>query len=291
MYNISTHTTQINGWIMLTLDLDFTSHALSDLNYVVDLIEHEMEIPGRIIKPDVLLTSSSENQSVIADCKSETITEQQSQNYKYAEGNPGTVLRATDLATDIDRPEYKVEACYSSFSDLTSNEILSSGDFTFVHFEHTTSGVFIRNPIQFADDNLSSIFPFNMDPDKNLPTEYYPFDIEHREDYQEFVSALIQSLIYNAANNSVFDVEEALRDAHPYWKHIGDEKQQRFIEEAEKIMYKLKSEDVSDYIEKIAGTDGEYIVHHRTASALQDRLSNPGFIERVSAQIDQKTLN
>lgn len=290
MYNISTHTTQINGWIALTRDLSYFSHSLSRLNYVVDIIEQEMEHSNGTVKPDVLLTSTNENQSIITDCKSNTLTKDQTERYLYLENNPETILEATEFKSKIDSSEYSVEACYSSFSDLTDHRIILLYNIAFVHFEHSSSGVLISNKSRFDDEDLAKIFPINMRPDKNLPTEYYPFDIEQREDYQEFVSSLIQSLIHNAANESIFDVEEALRDAHPYWQQIGEEKQEHLIQEANKIMMKLKSEEISEYIEKISKSKGEYIVHYRTATALQKRLSDPDFIERVASQIDQQTL-
>lgn len=290
MYNISSHTTQVNGWIALARGFEGFSHSLAELDFAVDLIEHEVSHTEGIVKPDIVLTSVEEDLSIIIDCKSKTLTSSQTQRYVYLNKNPEIFLKATEYEDDIDSQNYRVEACYSSFSDLTSDDAIRSYNFAFVHFKHSSSGVLISNPSPFDDEKLVTTFPINMDPERNLPTEYYPFDIEQREDYQEFASSLIQSLIHTAATDSVFDVEEALRDAHPYWEHIGEEKSERLIEEANKIMKKLEAEEVSEYIEKIADSDGEYMVHHKTASALQNRLSQPDFIEGVAAQIDQQTL-
>ncbi len=282
----------MNGWIAMTRDPPFMSHGLSGLDYVVDLIEHEITLPDALVKPDALLTSSQNNHSIIADCKSETVTADQSVRYLQAKDNPASVLDQVSLPEAIDRSNYTVEACYSSFSNLaTKYEFLSDLPFPFVHFSHTTSGVFIRNPVSFENSRLAGTFPVNMNPDKELPTEYYPFDIEQDEDYQEFVSALIQSLIYNAANNSVFEVEEALKDAHPYWEHISEKKRQRTLEEARKVMQKLSSKEIADSIDKIANSENRYVVHHRTASALQEKLSDPNFIDEVAAVIDQEQLD
>jgi len=282
----------MNGWIAMTRDPPFMSHGLAELDYVVDLIEHDIPLPGALVKPDILLTSQRNNHSIIVDCKSETITPDQTERYLKAQENPDSILHEISLSGAIDATKYSAEACYSSFSNLaTKFGFLSDIAFPFVHFSHTTSGVFIRNPVPFENDSLAGSFPVNMNPDKELPTEYYPFDIEHEEDYQEFVSALIQSLIYNAANDSELDVEEALKDAHPYWGHISDEKRRRTLEEAQKVMRKLSSKDVDHSIDKIATSENRYIVHHRTASALQKKLSDPDFIKDVAAVIDQERLD
>ena len=290
MYNLSNHTLQINAWIALARDLEIFSHELGE-DFKVDLIEKAIAWSGNESKPDIILTSSSIDYSLLVDCKSATLPSNQAKRYKKLEDHPEVVIERTSYRDQINDSQYSIETCYSSFSDLSNDLALTALHLAFVHFQRSSSGILIENPIPFQNPTLASSFPINMDSSKTIPTEYYPYDVEEKEDYKEFVSFLIQSMIGYAAKNGVFDVEEALKDHHRYWDILGDEKKDNLIREARIIMRKLEAEELSEYIENVASSDEQYIVHHSTGQAIQDRLDDPEFLDRVANQASQSTLD
>lgn len=291
MYSVSTHTTQINGWISLTKSRKEFSHTLRDYGYQCEFIEKQIKFDGKISKPDVVLTSDRENHSIIIECKGEGLDPDQYSRYKLLEKESNVLLQESRFNGAIDKGRYENEVCYSSFSDLSTHSLILSEPSAFVHFQKTTSGILLSNLSEFTSDTLRSAFPINMDPDEDIPMEYYPFDIEQPEDYPEFVSAIIQSVITTSIQDGVLDVEVVLEEAHPYWNHIDQKKRDRFIEEAKKVMVKLEREELMKFVENIAESETQWKVHHKTAEAIQERLDDPEFDENVAEVVNQSTFS
>ncbi|WP_158057948.1 hypothetical protein [Halorussus halophilus] len=287
---MSPHTVQINGWVSLAKDRRGFSHSLARYEYECDLIESEMEVADDIVHPDVVLTSGPNNHSIVAECKSKTLDEDQLRRYQLLEGNSDTLLQNSSLDSLVDSSIFKLETCYSSLSDLSTRKLLVNTDTTFVQFKHSpSSGVLIKNSIEFDSTTLASAFPINMDPDEALPTEYYPFDVDQQEDSEQFVSTVIQALLRAALVKDTTDIEEVLEEVHFHWNHISDEKQDRFITETEHLLQYLKRKELQGYIENVADAEGKWRVSAQTAQALQDRMEGPEFVEKIAQEISPQT--
>lgn len=290
MYSVSNHTAQINCWIALTKTRDEYSHSLAGIGYECDFIEGTLNVEGEVSNPDIVLTSSRKDHSVAIECKGDGIDEDQFDRYQLLISNPESLLNASRFEEDLSISEFESEICYSSFVDLSNRRAFLTNNAAFVHFQRTTSGIFLTNLHEFESNRLSEAFPINMDPDEEIPIEYYPFDIENKDDYREFVSAIIQAILRTSIRDGVFDVGPVLDEAHPYWDYIGENKQEKFKKEAKKVLEKLKHEDLFEFIENIADSDSEWKVHHKTADAIQERLNDPEFVEKVAKVVDQTTV-
>lgn len=291
MYSVSKHTVQVNCWIALTKARSEFSHTLDRYGYKCDYIEKSISVDGDVAKPDVVLTSRNEQHSIFVDCKGRGVDDEQHLRYKKLEDNTEVSLGYSRFKDDLDKSKYYGELCYSSFTDLSREPAIISHPTAVVHFENTTSGMFLSNPHEFNSSTVNSAFPINMDRNEKIPIEYYPFDIEQSEDYTEFVSALIQAVLRTAMRDGILDVEEVLNEAHPYWENIGKKKREQYISEAKKVMVKLEQENIMGFIENIAETDTEWKVHHKTADAIQDRLGDPEYIEEIAGVVEQSTFD
>ena len=292
MYNLSEHTTQVNGWISLTKSRQEFSQTLEDHGYECDFMEKELETGGGISVPDVVLTSKDENHSIVVECKKGGVEKDQHSRYKRLERNSDSLLRASRFNGSLDRAKFASETCYSAFADLSGNSILRKGGTSFVHFQKTTSGILLDNLLKFKSPTVRTAFPINMDPDEQIPVEYYPFDIEQDDDYSEFVSALVQALIVTAIQGGTLNVEEVMEEAHPYWNQLGQKKRGRFIKEGSKVMKILEYRELVGFIENISKSESEWMVHPGTAEAIQVRLDEEDFIGKVAeASLEQTTFD
>lgn len=80
--HVSDHTLQINAWIGLCqLSSEFPD-ILRRLGYRVDTIDPYFIHDGNEVNPDLILTSSEANHSLVIDCKSWWLEEHQNKRYK-----------------------------------------------------------------------------------------------------------------------------------------------------------------------------------------------------------------
>lgn len=288
MYNISNHTAQINGWISLTLEDIGLSDSLYDLGYYCDVIEHQFYLGDDVLHPDVILTSTERNHSVVTECKSRRIDQGQMDRYKGLDDVPEALV-SRGVVSGIDSNDLTIDIVVSSLTDLTDVRDQLPDDFVIVQFEHAPySGYVIRvkNDDGFSDDELDQKFPINSDPGEYLPTEFYPFDI-YEEDREAMVSAVLQSVIHFSITEGNFTSKDIMRDAHLFWDQMGDKKQTELIKLCDEIIKRLSYEGMNEYIEKVAESEeNEWRGLSKSIQAIQNRSDE--FVRRTVEKLETR---
>lgn len=293
MFELSWHTHQINLWIALSRHEDTFSATLAKHGFECDVIEDHFylfEDDGEdVLHPDIILTSPQYDYSLIVDCKSEEIDPDQLERYlKLNENKDMLILQ--DLVRDVDPDDFGVEMVLSSFSRLSSSEIPDS--FAIVHFDQDPySGLSIwnldENPFKMAEVN--GTFPINVKPSYPLPTGHYPFDV-YEGDKEAMVSSVFSSVVSLAMQEGEFSIEDILRRSHPYWDKLGDQKFSELKDRVEIIYLELLNAGLEEYLDKIAGTEGqEWMRTSKTIQAVQRETDY--YVERVIGELPQARLD
>jgi hypothetical protein len=293
MFELSWHTHQINIWIALS-EFDPTfSHTLAELGYECDVIEDRLYIHdgdgNQIIHPDVVLTSSDEEHSLVVDCKSKRINVGQIERYLSVFENKSQLV-IQGLVEGVNAADLSVDAVLSSFSDLSASGLPEK--FAIVHFDHDPhSGLAIWNPDGFTFDNrvTSEAFPINMHPAHPLPTGHYPFDV-YEADKEAMVSNVFSTVMSLAISEGEFSIEDILDRSHPYWNKLGNEKKEELVEKVRVVYLELLNAGLDEYLDKIAGTEGrQWRSNSKTIQAVQRRTDY--YVEKVMNELPQARLD
>lgn len=293
MLDRSNHTHQINLWIALSKFEPTFSDTLGQNGYECDVIEERLYLHGqdgeRTIHPDVVLSTTSEDHALIVDCKSESLSEDQFERYLMLEGGEEQLV-TQGLVDGVSIDNLSEDTTISSFTDLSGPEIPDG--IAFIHFKTSPSSglsIWNTNEHEFEKESLNEIFPINVDPTHPLPTSYYPFDI-YEADKEAMVSTVLTSIISLAMREGDFSIEDILHTSHPYWDKLGSDKQRQIRERVEIIFGELRRAGLEDYLERIAGTEGqEWQRISKTIQAVHDKTDY--YVDRVMDNLPQARLD
>lgn len=293
MLDRSWHTHQINLWIALSRFEPTFSNTLSELGYECDVIEDRLYIHdgdgNDIICPDVILTSDVDEHSLVIDCKSEEVDSDQLERYlRLYDREEQLVVQG--LVREIDSETLSIDTVLSSFSNLSEKPI--QNEFSIVHFDLAPySGLSIWNAeeYQFNSESVSESFPINVHPEQPLPTGHYPYDI-YEGDKEAMISIVLSTIISLTMKEGEFSIEDILKQSHPYWNTLGENKKSELYDRVEIIFHELRRLGLDDYIEKIAGTEGrEWQRTSKTIQAINRRTDF--YVSRVIDELPQARLD
>lgn len=270
MLDLSWHTHQINLWIALSGFETTFSTTLAEIGYECDVIEEKLYLENdtgeETIHPDVVLTSASEEHSLVIDCKAERVDSEQLRRYLAIEDKQEQLV-VQGLVSDVAATSLTSETLLSSFSELSSDDFPDG--IGVVHFDQDPySGLAIWNLDKYplSHQDTSDVFPINVDPDQPLPVHHYPFDV-YEADKEAMVSNVFSAVMSLAMNEGEFSIEDILERSHPYWDKIGGDKQEELTERVNTIYYELLEAGLEEYLEKISGTQGKE--WKRTSATIQ----------------------
>lgn len=289
MRNVSEHTAQMNFWISLCqVDPKFPDD-LRQAGYVVDIIDPDFIHDGDPINPDVILTSSASDHSVVIDCKSWVLKEHQNERYKALVESPG-VLPSQGIVTGVVPDSFSIDFGYSSFNDLTENDDLPENDFAVVWFD---DGPILKvdtvKDYDFDEDALSRCFPIQLREGERIPTDYYPFDPGIDDDEEQMIISVLQETIHLALEQESFTTNEILNGAHPFWVDWADEKRQEARTRVETIIGQYSQSGLKSHIEKVQRSEPpEWRVVSKSLQALQRKTEE--FIDEAKVALEQREL-
>ncbi|WP_347877808.1 hypothetical protein [Halobacterium sp. R2-5] len=292
MENVSNHTLQINAWIGLCqLDRTFPD-SLRNLGYTVDIIDPDFVHEGTKVNPDLILTSRAHNHSIVIDCKSKTLDEEQNEKYEAIHHSPTFLLTRGVVSSAESTEDYDAEFAYSSFADLSVNPFLPDNDFAVVHFDEDANQYIVRTieDYEFNLDELQSTFPI-FTGTRRLPTEYYPFDVgTNEDDYRQFTISILQSTVHVALAQDTFDVDDLLEDAHPLWVDLDANLKNELRSHTKTILSEYQQQGLDEHIQKIqAGSTDEWKVVSKSLQALQRKVDE--FVDDVQTKLEQTSLD
>ncbi|WP_338916298.1 hypothetical protein [Salinirubellus litoreus] len=279
----------MNAWIALTRSDPTFSHTLAELEYGCDVIEPPIFVEDHDLHPDIVLTSVRHANSLVVDCKSNTVEPDQLERYQALKGREDALV-AQGIVRDVAADDLSAELTLSSFTDL-SNDNYIPDPFALVHFRHDPSSgfsVWNLDGHEFTFDALRELFPINGEPSQPLPVSYYPYDV-YEEDRRTFVTHILRSVISLAVKQGEFSAEDVVRDSHQYWEALSNEKQKQLLREAKQTIYELQEAGLDDHIEVIAETDGtEWKRISKSIQAVSDKTDY--YVDRVTEALDQQTF-
>lgn len=292
MQHLSNHTLQINAWIGLCqLDRTFPD-SLRNLGYTVDIIDPVFVHEGEEVNPDVILTSRAYNHSIVIDCKSKTLDEDQNTKYETVHHSPEILLKRGIVSLADPSGEYDAEFAYSSFADLSVNPFLPDNDFAVVHFDEDASQYIARTlgDYEFNLADLEDVFPV-FTGTRHLPTDYFPFDVgTNDDDYRQFTISILQSTVHVALAQDTFDAGDLLEDAHPLWVDLDTNMKKELRAHAQTIISDYQRQGLDDHIQKVqAGSNSEWKVVSKSLQALQRKVD--GFVDDVQTKLEQTSLD
>jgi hypothetical protein len=269
------------------------SGTLLELGYEADVIEEKVflqtEEGEEVVHPDIILTSPSQEHSLIIDVKSTKIDKDQLERYLILEDNEKQLF-LQGLIEDTSIQDLRTDITLSSFTDLCNAGIPSS--IAVVHFDISpSSGLFIKNckDNKITNEDTADAFPINVHPEYPLPTGHYPFDIAEG-DQEEMVSTVFMTVMELSIKSGEFTIEDVAKNSHPYWEVIGDGKQDELKQRVEKVFLELIDAGLEDHLEKIAGTQGQrWKTTSKTFQAIQRRIDY--YVQEVTDQLPQARLN
>jgi hypothetical protein len=292
MENLSDHTLQINTWIGLCqLDRTFPD-ALRNLGYTVDIIDPSFVHRGDSVNPDLILTSRAYNHSIVIDCKSYFIEEEQNEKYESVHHSPKVLLTRGIVSAADASEDFDAEFAYSSFEDLAENPHLPENDFTVVQFDEDANQYIIRTleDYEFNLSDLQDEFPIFTDT-RRLPTDYFPFDVgTGDDDYRQFSISILQSTVHVALGQDTFNADDLLEDAHPLWVDLDTNLKNELRAHTETIITEYQRQGLDEHIEKVqAGSKDEWKVVSKSLQALQRKVD--GFVDDVQEKLEQTSLD
>ena len=292
MQNLSNHTLQINVWIGLCqLDRTFPD-SLRNLGYTVDIIDPVFAHEGDKVNPDVILTSRAHNHSIVIDCKSKTLKEDQNEKYEAVHHSPEILLTRGIVSSADSSEEYDAEFTYSSFADLSVNPFLPENDFAVVHFDEDAAQYIARTleDYEFNLDELEDAFPI-FTGTRHLPTDYFPFDVGTSEDdYRQFTISILQSTVHIALAQDTFDADDLLEDAHPLWVDLDTNLKKELRTHTETIISEYRRQGLNDHIQKVqAGSKDEWRVVSKSLQELQRKVDE--FVDDVQTKLEQTSFD
>jgi len=232
----------------------------------------ELKIP--VSRPDILITNNKTNHSILFECKSSGnyLKEIQMQKYDRMRKNPSALIESGKIPI-IHKDQFKIDAAYSSFENLATNELIIKYGMICLHVERLpnfkiksiwkTNGTFIKK-------NLEEIFPIDTyltEP----PTFLYPFD---ENDIEMFTKEILNQLQRFGYNNKPFKTTQLLERCHSLWKFIDDKK--KFETKATGILLDLQKKGLKNYLKQDKQT-GDWSV-----SIKPDSRSYQTFLKRCN---------
>ena len=292
MENLSDHTLQINAWIGLCqLDSTFPD-ALRNLGYTVDIIDPSFVHEGDSVNPDLILTSRAHNHSIIIDCKSYFIKEEQNQKYESIHHSPEFLLTRGIVSAADATEDFDAEFAYSSFEDLAENPHLPENDFAVVQYDEDANQYIIRtlDNYEFNLVDLQDEFPIFTNT-RRLPTDYFPFDVgTGDDDYRQFTISILQSTVHVALEQDTFNADDLLEDAHPLWVDLDTNLKNELRAHTETIIMEYQRQGLDEHIEKVqAGSKDEWKVVSKSLQALQRKVDR--FVDDVQEKLEQTSLD
>ena len=292
MNNLSDHTLQINAWIGLCqLDRTFPD-ALRNLGYTVDIIDPSFVHEGDSVNPDLILTSRAHNHSIVIDCKSYFIKDEQNEKYESIHHSPEVLLTRGIVSVADATEDFEAEFAYSSFEDLAENPHLPENDFAVVQFDEDANQYIIQTleDYEFNLADLQDEFPI-FTHTRRLPTDYFPFDVgTGDDDYRQFTISILQSTVHVALGQDTFDADDLLEDAHPLWVDLDANVKNELRAHTETILMEYQRQGLDEHIEKVqAGNKDEWKVVSKSLQALQRKVDE--FVDDVQERLEQTSLN
>ncbi|WP_318567389.1 hypothetical protein [Salinigranum marinum] len=292
MENLSNHTLQMNAWIGLCqLDRTFPN-ALRSLGYTVDIIDPEFVHEGEGVNPDLILTSRAHNHSIVIDCKSKTLEEDQNEKYEAIHQSPDFLMTRGIVSSADASEDFDAEFTYSSFADLSVNPFLPDNDFAVVQFDEDANQYIVRTleDYEFNLADLQDVFPI-FTGTRRLPTDYFPFDVGTGEDdYRQFTISILQSTVHVALEQDTFDADDLLKDAHPLWIDLDRGLKKELRAHTKTILTEYQRQGLNEHIKKIqAGNKDEWKVVSKSLQALQRKVDE--FVDDVQTKLEQTSLD
>ncbi len=292
MENLSDHTLQINAWIGLCqLDRTFPD-ALRNLGYTVDIIDPSFVHEGDSVNPDLILTSRAHNHSILIDCKSYFLKEEQNEKYESIHHSPEVLLTRGIVSAADPTEDFDAEFAYSSFEDLTENPHLPENDFAVIQYDEDANQYIIRTmeDYEFNLDALQDEFPIFTDT-RRLPTDYFPFDVgTGDDDYRQFTISILQSTVHVALEQDKFDADDLLEDAHPLWVDLDTNLKNELRTHTETILTEYQRQGLDEHIAKVqGGSKDKWKVVSKSLQALQRKVDE--FVDDVQEELEQTSLD
>ena len=282
MEGLSNHTRLLNIIMGLALKIPNWPHPLRDLDYNLELIEANLPEAN----PDLILTTKKYNHSIVVDCKSKTIKEEQIERYINIRSNPSLLTKRGFV--DVPVPQhYSADPTFVSFNDLSNNSLIVDNKIPLLHVIESNNEIHTieRKISVFQMDRLNDVFPIDirgMKPPYNL----YPFDVQDKE---IFTIHILRELLDLGIHQISFSEEELLKRAHKYWSIISEHKKREFRTIAGRILYELGRSELKEYLKK-DGAKWNIILKKdvKSIQAFQKRCEDA--IKSLQSKLKQSTL-
>jgi hypothetical protein len=294
MYELSTHTVQVNGWISLTKPGIGYSDSLHRLGYECERIEQKFYNSDDQLHPDVILTSPDLDHSIVAECKSRTLSSDQLARYARLKQTP-KVMTEQGVVTGVNEDEFAADISISSLDNLYDSGLIDEegiedidfSDYVILQFEHSAYSGFILHKLEsgeFTPSDLEQLLPINSDIGQYIPTEFYPFDDEE-EDHRALAESVFQAVISLAVQQDEFALEDVMNASHRHWSSIGREKKSNLRGKGRFVIEMLEKEDMKNHLEKIHDVDSyKWSVVSTQIQALSNRTEE--FVQRAASRLD-----
>ncbi len=249
MVELSNHTLLINQVIGLCHRVYGWPSTLKDLGYALDYIEPVfLNSEGKNIYPDLSITSNKLIHTIVVDCKSNTLKDEQLRNYSKL-----TVDGLKKKTSVYDPNQLTFDFCIVTNSkkhNALLQKINSIKKWPILFFHEDK----IIKKNNFEKEDLDNAFARPITITGNPPTHYYPFS--DNDDLATISLYVFQQLVVNALNkkNIPIDPDKLLAEIHPCWKNIHESKKKSLRQKVAGVLDQYSKKALNKYLEKVKGT-------------------------------------
>lgn len=262
------HTLLINYAIDLCSGNKKSYSQLDDLDYTVQIIEHEINTSkGFNVKPDIIKVSKKCNHVLLIECKSGTINEDQISRYKTMTEND------LNSSLQLNNMQPKFDFCIVAVSNTVSSNI----DLPILVYSNNS----IHKINCFKLSPLEQIFEHDIDLSQRIPSlSYYPFSVNDDNKIiltkvlQGMISYYLKKRLRNTSLDSVFNDDDFLSTLHPFWKSFSDRHKKELKSRIKNLFrtFVKSNSDIEVYLKKL--NSGNYKLTSKFTEKCYEILDN-----------------
>ena len=225
-------------------------NPLYELGYEIDILEWDavLNSKGESVAPDIILTDRKSNHSMVVECKSSELNENQIERYNNVER---TDLVDWGIGSDDPRKLTHDTTLVSSYENSgTFFNTLHQWNCTFPALQ--VGLVQIEKIVnEFSREELNRIFPIRIR-FEYIPQYLYPISRESPDHVvmEQILQGLLSRLYRHESEEFEVDLKDVVIDIFPHWESMGTDIRAKIMEKCQRIIVGAsKDKGVGRYIE------------------------------------------
>ena len=223
------------------------SKSFSDLGFSLEYIEAKYKnSEDNSVNPDIVLSSNKLIHTILFDCKSNTVEEEQL--VRYSKLTKENIVDKTSVY-DSKQLTYNICFCTNTANDSVIEDINNIKAWPILRISKDWDEIKKEN--DFSKIQLNKFFDKPIKLDCLPPTSFFPFS---DSDTNGYIAGVIFQHIFAESERSKkinLDPDKIAQEVNPFWKNINRKKQKLLIQKITSIIYHFKNKGLDEKLKKI----------------------------------------